>query len=72
MNFCYSNLCLNNGICINGLDEYYCVCFKSFIGVNCEIGMYRSFKKNNVRDYIVKVDIMKLNIGKICLCLNVY
>ena len=32
---CYPNPCLNNGTCIDGLNDYNCSCVPSFVGKNC-------------------------------------
>lgn len=36
-NDCYSYPCLNDGICIDGIDSYTCNCSKGYIGTNCQI-----------------------------------
>nr|XP_022286589.1 sushi, nidogen and EGF-like domain-containing protein 1 isoform X1 [Crassostrea virginica] len=35
---CQSNPCLNQGVCINILDDYSCLCTEGFNGSTCEIG----------------------------------
>ena len=35
---CNSNPCLNNGTCIQAIDEYQCTCTSHFVGQRCEIG----------------------------------
>ena len=32
---CYLNPCLNNGTCINELNDYNCTCVPGFVGKNC-------------------------------------
>ena len=29
---CYPNPCLNNGTCIDGVDDYKCTCVPGFVG----------------------------------------
>ena len=35
---CRSNPCLNQGACINIMDDYSCLCTEGFNGSTCEIG----------------------------------
>lgn len=30
---------MNNSICIDGIDEYECVCFEGFVGISCKINV---------------------------------
>ena len=32
---CYPNPCLNNGTCIDEVDDYKCFCVPGFVGKNC-------------------------------------
>ena len=32
---CYPNPCLNNGTCIDRVDDYKCSCVPGFVGKNC-------------------------------------
>jgi len=43
INECLSEPCGNDATCIDGLNEYTCVCAAGYEGVNCEIGMYVFF-----------------------------
>ena len=36
INYCSSNPCMNNGLCIPLIDAYRCVCLDDYTGVNCE------------------------------------
>lgn len=36
---CVINFCLNNGICIDLFNNYYCSCFVGYNGLYCEIGI---------------------------------
>ncbi|CAH8527329.1 unnamed protein product [Schistosoma rodhaini] len=36
INYCETMPCMNNGICINGLEGYECICEEGFNGVQCE------------------------------------
>lgn len=36
---CMSLFCLNNVICIDDIDLFFCVCWFGFIGIVCEIGI---------------------------------
>ena len=35
-----SNLCLNNGICVDGANTYTCQCAQGFDGANCQNSKY--------------------------------
>lgn len=37
IDFCSSNPCLNNGVCIIGTNNYSCSCNLQYTGKNCEI-----------------------------------
>ncbi|XP_041458442.1 cadherin EGF LAG seven-pass G-type receptor 2-like isoform X3 [Lytechinus variegatus] len=37
INFCYSNPCMNQGVCVQKEAGYTCLCEEGFIGTNCEI-----------------------------------
>jgi len=37
INYCSSNPCLHNGLCISLINAYRCVCLDDYIGLNCEI-----------------------------------
>ncbi|XP_018058154.1 PREDICTED: protocadherin-like wing polarity protein stan [Atta colombica] len=41
VNLCYSNPCMNGGICHRREGGYSCICQPDFTGVNCEISMNR-------------------------------
>ena len=32
---CYPNPCLNNGTCVDGVNDYNCTCVPGFVGKNC-------------------------------------
>ena len=36
INECLSNPCLNAGLCVDGVNEYRCVCLTGYTGVNCQ------------------------------------
>jgi hypothetical protein len=36
INYCSSNLCLHNGLCVPLVDAYRCVCLDDYIGTDCE------------------------------------
>ena len=36
INYCSSNPCANNGLCISLINDYRCVCLNDFTGINCE------------------------------------
>ncbi|XP_018650616.1 cell polarity protein [Schistosoma mansoni] len=36
IHYCKTMPCMNNGICINGLEGYECICEEGFNGVQCE------------------------------------
>ena len=38
INECESRPCMNNGTCIDGLNNYNCQCEAGYTGLNCEIG----------------------------------
>ena len=33
---CYPNPCLNDGTCIDGVNDYNCTCVPGFVGKNCD------------------------------------
>ena len=35
---CESRPCMNNGTCIDGLNNYTCECVAGYTGPNCETG----------------------------------
>ena len=37
---CNSNPCKNGATCVNGLDNYYCVCDYGWSGNTCDMGLY--------------------------------
>lgn len=37
---CLSDPCLNGGRCTDRIDAYTCTCHASFIGINCQYGMF--------------------------------
>ncbi len=37
-NECASNPCQNDGICVDGRNEYTCLCQTGFLGNNCQTG----------------------------------
>ena len=37
---CSSNPCFNGGICVDGTNEYTCICLPGWFGTNCGFGMY--------------------------------
>jgi hypothetical protein len=39
INLCYSNPCLNGGVCLNREGGFVCLCDPSFTGHNCEINL---------------------------------
>ena len=36
---CATTPCLNNGICIDGINRFVCRCSAGYTGTTCEIGM---------------------------------
>ena len=42
---CYPNPCLNNGTCIDGVNDYNCTCVPGFVGKNCS-----NSKFNNITE----------------------
>lgn len=36
INECSSNPCLNNGVCRDRINDYYCACSEDYAGKNCE------------------------------------
>lgn len=41
-NECDPNPCLNNGVCIDGINTYSCGCKGGYAGKNCETSKYIS------------------------------
>ena len=35
---CFSEPCLNGGVCVGDLGQYICECARGFVGIICEIG----------------------------------
>ena len=35
---CYSNPCMNGGVCADGDDLFTCTCAAGFIGATCDVG----------------------------------
>ena len=35
---CQPNSCMNNGVCVDGVDSFTCDCAHGFAGDNCSIG----------------------------------
>ena len=33
----FGNPCLNGGTCLDGINEYICICEPGWTGINCEI-----------------------------------
>ena len=38
---CVSHPCLNDGICVDGVDAYTCTCTAGFLGIHCGSGKYQ-------------------------------
>ena len=36
VNECFSSPCQNAGTCIDGINEYNCICITGYIGTHCE------------------------------------
>ncbi len=36
INYCASNPCANNGLCVSLINDYRCVCLDDYTGLNCE------------------------------------
>ena len=44
---CYPNPCLNNGTCIDGVNDYKCTCVYGFVGKNCSNSKAFKIKSRN-------------------------
>ena len=44
---CYPNPCLNNGTCIDGVNDYKCTCVHGFVGKNCSNSKAFKIKSRN-------------------------
>ena len=40
INDCIDGACLNEGTCIDGVNEYTCNCMPGYTGSNCQIGLF--------------------------------
>ena len=56
---CCKKPCLNNGLCIDGIDTYRCECRMGFIGRHCGISKYVHSSLYCNRDHSTRVGICR-------------
>ena len=44
INECKSTPCLNDGLCVDGINSYRCKCKENYVGENCETSKYIMFQ----------------------------
>ncbi|XP_018650604.1 Jagged [Schistosoma mansoni] len=57
INYCETMPCMNNGICINGLEGYECICEEGFNGVQCENQTRSCVQENLCKNGATCVDL---------------
>ena len=49
INECKSTPCLNDGLCVDGINSYRCKCKENYVGENCETSKYIQCSKTKRR-----------------------
>ena len=56
INECESAPCLNDGLCVDGINSYRCKCKENYVGENCETSKYIMFQAMNLS--LLKFDVV--------------
>ena len=58
---CYPNPCLNGGTCIDGVNDYSCLCAPLFVGKSCS-----SCKSDQTKSFIIHLSEFAIDTCRIC------